>query len=101
MAYKLIFHREIPDDLTSALDYYEPLSDELANGFRQSVDRTLSQVASHPGIFSLDTSPIRFAKTRRFPYLIFFAVKKEAVLILAILHGSSDPSKWRSRLETQ
>lgn len=33
----------------------------------------------------------------RFPYLIFFVVKSNFVLILAIVHGSSDPEKWRTR----
>ncbi|MEQ8838116.1 MAG: hypothetical protein RID07_15020, partial [Lacipirellulaceae bacterium] len=64
-------------------------------------DRTLNHLSSSPEIYPLDVVPIRFAKVQRFPYLIFFAARKDIVLVLAVLHGSTDPSKWRSRLEGQ
>jgi len=97
VALKLRFHSAIPGDLDSALEYYESVSAALANRFRESVNERLDQVAETPHSFPIDVPPIRFAKVDRFPYLIFFVPKPELVSVLAIVHGASDPSKWRSR----
>ena len=95
--HKLRFHSAIPDDLVNALDNYEEVSPKLANRFRECVDRRLDEIAKHPELFPVDVPPIRFAKIDRFPYLIFFAEKSDLVFVIAIVHGASDPSKWRSR----
>ena len=97
MTHRLRFHSAIPNDLVGAIDYYEGISPELANRFRDNVDRRLDEIAKHPEMFPTDVPPIRFAKIDRFPYLIFFLTKPDFVLVMAIVHGASDPSKWRSR----
>jgi plasmid stabilization system protein ParE len=88
----------IPDDLAEPLDYYEKISSDLANRFRASVDQRLDDIAERPESFPVDVPPIRFAKIDRFPYLVFFSVKATFVSVIAILHGSSDPSNWRNRI---
>ena len=40
---------------------------------------------------------VRFAKIDRFPYLVFFSVSPRFVSVIAIVHGSSEPGKWRDR----
>lgn len=97
MAHKLRFHSAISDDLVNALDYYDGISIALGNRFRENVDRRLDDIANDPEMFPVDNPPVRFAKIDRFPYLIFFAVKSEVVRILAIVHGTSNPEKWRTR----
>ena len=97
MIRKLIFEPHVPDDLAIALDYYESITVELANRFRQQVDDRLDDIAERPESFPFDIDPIRFAKLERFPYLIFFVVKPNFISILAIVHGSSDPGRWRNR----
>ena len=97
VAHRLRFHSAIPDDLVNALDYYEGVSHTLANRFRDSVDKRLDDIAKNPELFVFDAPPIRFAKIDRFPYLIFFTVQSGFAFIIAIVHGASDPNKWRSR----
>ena len=97
MAHKLRFHSAIPDDLVNALNYYDGISIGLGNRFRENVDRRPDETANNPEMFPLDIPPVRFAKIDRFPYLIFFAVQSEVVRILAIVHGASNPDKWRTR----
>lgn len=97
MAHKLIFDPHIPDDLAGAIDYYESLSVELANRFRQQVQRRFDDISERPESFPIDVSPVRFAKVERFPFLIFFTVKPKFVSIIAIVHAASEPEKRRGR----
>lgn len=97
MTDELRFHSAIPDDLVNALDYYDGISSALGNRFRENVNRRLDEIANDPEAFPFDIPPIRFAKIDRFPYLVFFAIELETVRILAILHGASNPEKWRAR----
>lgn len=97
MTPKLIFAPGVPDDLLVALEYYDSISPELANRFRANVNRRLRDIAVEPEIFPFDVPPIRFARIAQFPYLIFFVDKPTFVSVLAVLHGSSDPDKWRQR----
>ena len=97
MARKLAFHPSIPDDLASAVEYYEQISTDLANRFRDQVNRRLDEIGDHPESFPLDHAPVRFVKIERFPYIVFFTVNVFTVSILAIVHGRSDPTKWHDR----
>ena len=100
VAHKLRFHHAIPDDLEEALDYYEKISPELANRLRGNIDRRLDDIVERPEWFPMDIPPIRFAKVSCFPYLIFFILKSDLVFVAAIVHGASEPEKWRSRIST-
>ena len=97
MTRRLIFAPSIPGDLRAALDYYDQLSPKLANQFRLNVDKRLDDIAARPESFSIDVDPVRFARIDRFPYVIFFVVQPEFVSIIAVLHGASNPTKWRNR----
>ena len=97
MARRLIFAPQVPDDLVAAVNYYERISPALANDFRQNVNDKLDGIADRPESFPFDVEPVRFARVGRFPYLIFFVADWDSVSIIAVLHGASDPARWRSR----
>lgn len=94
MPHRLIFGPNIPDDLVTALDYYEGIAEGLANRFRGQVNQRLDDIANRPQSFPFDVPPIRFARLERFPFLVFYVDKADFVSIVAILHGSSDPDGW-------
>lgn len=68
--------------------------------FRASLDRCLDEVELRPESFPHDVAPVRFARLNGFPYFVFFMFAPESVFILAVLHGASDPDKWRERVAT-
>jgi plasmid stabilization system protein ParE len=97
VARRLIFNGAIPDDLAAAIDYYMEISPALADRFRAAVGQRLDDIAERPESFPLDIPPIRFAKIHRFPYLVLFVVKSTFVSVVAIVHGSTKPGRWRTR----
>lgn len=40
---------------------------------------------------------VRFCRTRRFPYVVYYRVKADRVEVLAVLHGRRDPADWKRR----
>ena len=97
MTHELRFHRAASHDLANALDYYDQISSELATRFRNNANKKFDSIVEQPESFPLDVLQIRYAKIKRFPYLIFFIVKPKYVLVLAVVHGASNPETWRIR----
>ena len=97
VAIELVFHPAIPDDLATAFAYYDGISKTLGNRFRDNVKELLSNISERPESFPMDVEPIRFGRVERFPYLVLFVLRASHVSVIAVLHGASDPRKWRER----
>lgn len=82
-----------------AISWYEKISLDLANRFRAGVDDRFDDIAERKCFFALAFGEVRFAKVRRFPYLVLFQEMGEVALILGVFHSASDPRKWRRRVE--
>lgn len=97
MESKLLFEPHVAEDLADALRHYDSIAIQLGNRFRQRVNERLDDIAARAESFPTDIAPVRFAKIEQFPYLIFFVVRPDFVTILAIVHGASDPRRWKHR----
>jgi len=36
-------------------------------------------------------------RLRRFPYIVYFAVEGDIIIVVAVLHASREPSEWQRR----
>jgi hypothetical protein len=41
---------------------------------------------------------LRRARTKKFPYALFFFTEQDCLLIVARFHGSRDPRQWKRRV---
>jgi plasmid stabilization system protein ParE len=97
MANQMRFHPAVPSDLREAIDYYDEISPLLGDRFRKMVDGSYDLIESHPEMFPLVFDDVRFAKVRRFPYLILFRQRHATIMVLGVFHGASDPERWHAR----
>lgn len=97
MADRLRFHPLLPSDLQEAIHWYDEISIDLGNRFRESVDARFDDVAEHPESFAIAFADVRFARIKRFPYLLLFRVHRDFVHVLGVFHGASEPKEWRER----
>ncbi len=79
-------------DIAEAADWYEARQAGLGETFVAAVDVALEQILEHPLRFRVAHAPWRRALLPRFPYCTFYRADQEQVLVLAVLHGSRDPS---------
>lgn len=99
MAKRLRYHPLVADDISAGIDWYEARSAGLGERFRSAVDARFDDIASAPEVFTraFDDLDYRFARIRKFPYLILYRVRSEFVNVLGVFHSASDPAKWRRR----
>jgi plasmid stabilization system protein ParE len=50
-----------------------------------------------PERFPVMLGDVRCMRVRRFPYSLFFRVRGDQVVVLAVFHARRDPTTWRER----
>jgi len=97
MKYDLIIRPEAEQDMRGAFGWYEDRVPGLGREFLRCVDASLSQINRSPTIYSILYQGIRRSLTRRFPFGIFYIVRGQRIIILAVLHARRDPNLWQKR----
>ena len=85
------------EDLEIAFDYYfQAVSLDLAERFRDEVDDAMAHISRHPGTGSRRYSTgftggdLRFWTLNKFPYSIFYVEREDLIEIIRVLHQASN-----------
>lgn len=80
-------------DLNSILDYISDVSPREAERVKQRIQRVTSLLLTHPGIGAPTDDPtIRRLSTPPYPFLIFYEIAEDEIIIHAVRHAARDPS---------
>lgn len=94
--------RFLPEAEAEHLDHvawFERQVPGLGARYLADVDETLARIAEAPHrMAQLDGSGIRRALLRRFPYALYYAIRDQAPLIIAVAAHRRRPRYWSSRL---
>ncbi|WP_437324857.1 type II toxin-antitoxin system RelE/ParE family toxin [Sorangium sp. So ce381] len=98
---KIVVLDEADAELTAAADWYEQEREGLGEDLLAEADRVLSAIAASPTTWPLvaGSKIVRRFLFTRFPYVAYFVVRDEHVLVLAFGHTSRMPGYWRNRLK--
>ncbi len=96
MKMPVVLRSEAAIDLLVARDWYDQQSDGLGDLFSAQASAVFDRVGAMPELFALIARDIRACRLQRFPYVVYYRVLVDRVEVLAVLHGSRDPSAWRS-----
>ncbi len=88
------FARLAQVELELAGAYYTPLSDGLEREFYREVAFCILSIRTDPEAFPALTTKIRKISTKRFPYILLYAISAEKVIVLRLVHNRSDPETW-------
>lgn len=95
--YSVIFTQAARAELIDAQDWYEGEATGLGRRFRAAIDAVVDRMSANPRQFPVVFKNVRRALLRRFPYSLFFVVEDQALIVIACLHASRDPSPWQRR----
>ena len=98
MSYEIQVRRSAELDIAKAQVWYESQRSRLGAEFRSEVSRVIDRLAETPLICQLVHRDVRRAVVRRFPYLVWYRVVGEIVIVLACTYGGRDPEKVKARL---
>ena len=98
MRLRVVLRRQAQAEFDKAIDWYEEQSSGLGVEFANRVQDAFDRIASMPEIHPPVYRDVRQALVRRFPYVIFYRVRGERIVVLAVFHSKRDPKIWKSRL---
>jgi plasmid stabilization system protein ParE len=95
--FQVVFVPAAAAELIEAYDWYEAELSGLGSRFRAEVDSTVERMTANPLQFPVVLKGVRRALLRSFPYMLFFTIKDNTLLVIACFHVSRDPRIWRKR----
>jgi plasmid stabilization system protein ParE len=84
-------------DVRDAASWYEAQLPGLGHQFLDELTTTLSSAADSPLMYPAVHRRIRRALVHRFPFGVYYVVEDSFIVILAVMHGSRHPRRWKSR----
>ncbi len=89
------------EELAAAAYWYEQRQHGLGVDLVSRVQDVLDRVAESPASFAAwpEDSSFRKVKVSRFPYIVFYQSRDDAVYVVAIAHGRRPPGYWKTRAE--
>jgi toxin ParE1/3/4 len=80
-------------DLSSILDYIAEHSPQGANRVQARIQSVVELLSGHPHIgVRTDDPTIRRLTTLPYPYLVFYEVTENEIIVHAVRHAARDPS---------
>ena len=98
MSLRLSFEPAAKLEFVEAVAWYEAQRPGLGRELAAEVERVLKRARAAPEQFRRVRCGAHKARLDRFPYNIYFAVKGDALAVLAVFHGARDPGRLLRRL---
>jgi len=98
MSLRVVFRTAAQVEFDKAAIWYNDQHQGLGEEFVQEIDDVVSQAATHPERYPVVAGDVRRAVARRFPYSVFFRIRADTLVVLAVFHGRRNPEVWKRRL---
>ena len=99
MSLKIRFLLAAEQEFIEAVVYYNSQSEGLGFEFAVEVKHTLERIIQHPLAWYKLSERTRRSRTSRFPYGVIYQIRKDCILIIAIMHLHRKPETWQSRIK--
>ncbi len=97
MTINLRLRPESEQDLADAAIWYEEQREGLGNQCLDEALSVFSVISETPLMFPTVHRNIRRALLHRFPFGVYYRVEIDEIVVVAVMHGSRNPRRWKSR----
>jgi plasmid stabilization system protein ParE len=97
MTLPIEYRLEAMADIDAAYDWYENQSAGLGERFLTALHDHIERIQQQPAAYAIEYREVRPAPMRRFPYVVYYRIDPDRLLIVAVQHGSRHPRRWKSR----
>ena len=85
--------------MLDAAAFYEACRPGLGYAFTDVIEKALAAIRATPRAFpEYKSTGVRRCLVKRFPYLIFYAERRDDVWCVAVAHAARKPGYWDDRL---
>ncbi len=88
---------EAENDIFEAASWYEGQRSGLGHDFLDAIESIFQLIAEHPLQYPVMHRKTRRALLSRFPFGAYFRMEKEDIVVVAVMHASRNPVRWRER----
>ena len=96
---KIQFLAVAEQELIETVRYYNFQSPGLGFEFAAEVSRTLTRIAGYPLAWHQLSERTRRCRTNHFPYGIIYQIRKDCIMIIAVMHLQREPEAWQKRIK--
>lgn len=98
MSRRFSFHPLARTEAVDARRWYQNQQPGLGVEFTEELDRVLAEIEANPARFGFAEGDIREGLLDRFPYAVYYRVRRNRIRVLAVYHTSRDPAGWKNRV---
>ena len=85
-------------ELVEAMNYYAGIESDLGARFVAEVEAAVRLIEAHPLAWMPLSSRTRRCRVQHFPFGLFYQVRAEEILIVAVMDLRRDPKRWEQFL---
>ena len=90
---KLRYTDRSKEDLEIAITWYEKQRRGLGFEFLDCVEVAIKSIAERPELYHIYYSQIRGCIVRRFPFVIFYTIENNEIIVHSVFDSRQDPQK--------
>jgi plasmid stabilization system protein ParE len=96
--YRANIREDAEADIEEAAVWYEQQREGLGDEFLDEILLSLEIITDNPYLYAEIHRQTRRAMIHRFPFGIYYRIKGELVIVVAVMHGSRHPKRWYQRI---
>jgi plasmid stabilization system protein ParE len=97
MTLRIVFRRAAKSEFEDAAARYDEQRPGLGEEFSIEIEQAVARAASAPERYPIVFGDIRRTVARRFPFSVYFRVRLDSMVVLAVFHGRRNPAIWQRR----
>ncbi len=97
MTIRIVFRRAAKSEFEDAAVRYDEQRLGLGVEFVIEIEQAVARSAAAPERYPVVLGDIRRTVARRFPFSVYFRVRRDSMVVLAVFHGRRSPAIWQRR----
>ncbi len=97
MSLPAVLRQKARAEFDAAIAWYERRQAGLGTEFAERVQAVLDRISATPELHATVYREVRKALVRQFPYSIYYRIRTDRVVVLAVFHNKRNPNVWKSR----
>ena len=94
MSLPVVYRVVAQDDVDAAYNWYEQQRAGLGDRFLDALHQRANSIGANPELYAVLYLDVRAAPLRRFPYVVYYRIETDRVVVIAVRHGRR-PSRPR------